>query len=591
MAAASTSSTPAPNAAAAAAGAPAWRSFAFFDDVAVNPPAPSIIASGGEKDALQSLHSIRPLAVVPPRVKLSAAGDEGEKAATSTSTSTSSSRALLAVYKTGALQLLESTTLLPAATEFNCLPASAPSGLVTHVEYDAASSRLVVLSEDGAGANANAFPLLRIWQLDVNLSQSASAWQPRLLGEARVQHGRKPFPIAQVAVAKQLAYLACSLGNGAVLLLRNLGSALDGAASVPASTSPAVSLPKFKVVFQPGAGAGASTSNATSADQEPVTALGFSSTSSITSLFIATLSRVMRYVVSGKGAGNPPATLDDIGCSLGCSLLLPASDDSHEAKLLIARDEALYIIGSNGREECFAYEGRKTALTHLPISNQIVILSPAESRTKISIFDLRGRYLSYTGSVPGDVLSVFTDGVAPSSSSAPSTTATVTGREDVLILTTSAAQRLRRLQERPLRSKLDALFRKGLFILASQVAKSHFELALRSSETSRDASARLNALLADIWIKYGDYLYEKGDYEGSMKMGYLKSVAAGAAARGSRGSRGGRGGRGERGASSQMGESYVIRKVRWAAVQRILNCLSSEGLLHRSPEGEIERAY
>ncbi|CAO1624838.1 unnamed protein product [Sympodiomycopsis kandeliae] len=610
---------------------PSWRSFPFFDGVQLATLWPHDINTSSNKSGdtattsrLANLHSIHALGGTPPGVHLTAPDSDHDPSNSNTSnahtrkessTSSSSSCPYLVVQKSGFLQLLHPATLQPITSAFSSLPVS---GLVTHAEYDVQSARLVLCSED---SNSSTFPLLRIWQLSVNTAAIHSRqghadqsgmweWKPRLLAEARVQHGRKPFPIAQVAITPQLSYLACSLASGAVLLLRKLAPVFDSAplptASSAASNLPAIQLPKFKVALQPPS------------EQEPVTALGFShhkNQASLT-LYIATLSRVMRYTVLGKNAGSTPITLDDIGSPLGCSVILPTRSSSaaaaagadplasttasiaasapssqlanDESKLLIARQEALYVIGSNGREDCFAYEEPKAAVKILPASNQIVILSPpmprsqqssgstsSEDVTRVSIFDLRGKFLSYTGTLPGSVLATFSDSIPASPAFSPATSAAATAttaREDVLILTASG--QLHRLEERPLRAKLDLLFRKGLFILASQVAKSHFELAISGQQHTsqdlvavqrkRDAMARLNSLLAEIWIKYGDYLYEKGDYEGSMKMGYLKSVGASAAAQHNSGSKITRAGSKTsatmRNAKNGMGESYIIRK-------------------------------
>jgi hypothetical protein len=509
----------------------------------------------------------------------------------------------------GLLVLVDPTTLQPLTLPFPAIK----DGAVTHVEYEATSSQLVVLSEDQGGAG---FPLLRIWNLKTNLASLRSRkgerdedglwqWRPRLMAEGRVQHGRRPFPIAAVSVTAGLGYLACSLSSGAVLLLRKLSATLEGA-PLPTSANPvgpAVTLPKFKVVYQPGADAAASSSSAPAPEQEPVTALAFSSSgdeghshsNQRLSLFIATLSRVMKYTVLGKGAGSPPVTLDDIGSPLGCSVLLPpladtggtgAEGTAEEAKLLIARPEAIYTIGSNGREDCYAYEGSKTGVLLLPTSRHLVVLSPpldsselgsaaasygaaangsqsnggtyspsvreaGQEVTRVSIFDLDGKFLSYTGTFTGALRAAFPD-------SAPSS-ALASHREDVFLLSESGA--LLQLSEKPLRDKIEILYRKHLFLLASQVAKSHFGRLNdpASSEADKDdpeSVERLNVLLGEIWIKYGDHLYEKGDHEGSMKMGYLKSVGAFAGVAGA--STGGKK-RGRRKAG--VGESYIIRKV------------------------------
>lgn len=460
--------------------------------------------------------------------------------------------------------LIDATTFAPLTAETSL----ARTGSITHHVFDPVSSRLVVLSEDETGTAS--FPLVQIFDLLTNLAvlnspqslrrsnSPSSIWRPRLLAETRIQHGRKPFPVAAVATTPGLAYLACSLSSGAVLLLRNLVAALD-AAPPPTSHSPAgpaVVIPKFKVAHQ--AGADSTNKIASSEPQEPVTALGFSyapSTMNTQSLylFMANLFKVMRYTVLGKGAGSPPITLDDIGAPLDCSTMIsPLSispshiagdQDTHtRSQLLIARPEALYVVGPNGRGACYAYEGPKAKILFLMRSSQLVIFSPplpstqasssgtvrrfaasglSGEATKVSIFDLQGKFLSYTGLFPGAIQAAFADPAASRPASSH-----VSGREDVCLLSDSGT--VHRLEEKSLREKLDTLFSRNLYVLAAQLVRSHF--SGMSSRENPEASAKLSSLLAEIWVKYGDHLYEEGDYEGSMKMGYLKSVSAAAAA-------------------------------------------------------------
>ncbi|KAJ9473990.1 E3 ubiquitin-protein ligase PEP5 [Pseudozyma hubeiensis] len=444
------------------------------------------------------------------------------------------------------------------------------------------------------------------------------AWMPRLLAEGKVQHGSRPHPIAAVAHTPSLSYLSVALADGTVLLIRGLESALmsaAGNAGVASATSlarpaPAIVLPKFKVVFQPaGSDTGA---------HEPVTALGFSEaaapvaagstatgdkvdtvapayeprvmhgskgrkgaagrardprntananpTAATTSestvppsaihLFIVTLSRVLRYVVVGKGAGGSPAVLDDVGGALGCAAVIPPrpatvapaatgtvgagstaasstlGSASSAGKMVIARDEAIYVIGQEGREACFAYEGPKSSI-HLSAS-QVVIVSPPYTPSnkltsssarnlignrdsplttptsrkgsmipaevaKITIFDLDNKLVAFTGT--------FDSGIRE---------AWVGAAGEVLVL--SDTGELTRLDEKPLRAKLDVLYRKSLFLLAVNLARSHMQRA-----ANPDVLTRTEALMGDIYQRYGDHLYNKGDFDGAMAQ-YVKTI-------------------------------------------------------------------
>ncbi|CDS01005.1 related to PEP5-vacuolar biogenesis protein [Sporisorium scitamineum] len=267
-------------------------------------------------------------------------------------------------------------------------------------------------------------------------------------------------------------------------------------------------------------------------------------------LFIVTLSRVLRYVVVGKGAGGSPAVLDDVGGALGCAAVIPPrpaiasaaaistaapssqvqSSPGSAGKMVIARDEAIYVIGQEGREACFAYEGPKSSI-HLSAS-QVVIVSPpytpssnsSSSRNlignrdsplttptsrkgsmipaeiaKITIFDLDNKLVAFSGTFESGIREAW---VGPAG--------------EVLVL--SDTGELTRLDEKPLRAKLDVLYRKSLFLLAVNLARSHMQRA-----ANPDVLARTEALMGDIYQRYGDHLYNKSDYDGAMAQ-YVKTI-------------------------------------------------------------------
>lgn len=462
------------------------------------------------------------------------------------------------------------------------------SGRVTHLSCDD-KGRLVTLGEDD-GAR---FPVIRIWDLTTTAKANAlNQTSPRLLSEGKVQHGSRPHPIAALAHTPSLSFLSIGLADGSVLLLRGLDEALKSASSNEesiSSTIPAVSLPKFKVAFQPAA----RKEDDTAAIHEAVTGLGFAedtsrpvildadsdkkgtigikgrngidrSRKSLASagmskdqqrrpdhrnpaetvhLFIVTLSRILRYTVLGKGAGSPASVVDDVGCALGCARLLPlgrssAAPNPLEGKMIIARDEAIYIVGAEGREMSLAYEGAKASICLA--ATQLVIVSPpltassasdsatirqyANDRTrlgraatgrseasprrvtgptevaKVTIFDLDNKFIAYSGTFEGGVKEAWTG-----------------SQGDVCVLGHDGT--LTRLEEKTLRQKLDVVFRKSLYLLAVNVAKSH---ASRSIATLHEVD-NIDPLLADIHRKYGDALYDKGDFEGAMTQ-FVKTI-------------------------------------------------------------------
>ena len=48
-----------------------------------------------------------------------------------------------------------------------------------------------------------------------------------------------------------------------------------------------------------------------------------------------------------------PNVIDEVGCGLGCACMERKGRD-----IIVAREEAIYLCGIEGRGSCYAYEGR-----------------------------------------------------------------------------------------------------------------------------------------------------------------------------------------------------------------------------------------
>lgn len=70
-------------------------------------------------------------------------------------------------------------------------------------------------------------------------------------------------------------------------------------------------------------------------------------------LFIVTTNRVLAYQVSGRNSGGAAVEVDEIGTGLGCATM-----DWKYRNMAVARDEAIYLCGIDGRGACYAYEGK-----------------------------------------------------------------------------------------------------------------------------------------------------------------------------------------------------------------------------------------
>lgn len=125
--------------------------------------------------------------------------------------------------------------------------------------------------------------------------------------------------------------------------------------SLTTSPTSLTSLPRARVIHE---------------SAEPITGLGFreapsSSTGTVSrvpendkmsgqiSVMIVTISRVL--VASASAKGGDARTIDEMGCGLGCATM-----DWDRKEMIVARDDAVYLYGSEGRGACYAYEGKSS---------------------------------------------------------------------------------------------------------------------------------------------------------------------------------------------------------------------------------------
>ncbi|KAF9460675.1 hypothetical protein BDZ94DRAFT_1265603 [Collybia nuda] len=346
------------------------------------------------------------------------------------------------------------------------------AGRVTHMVER--KGILVTLGEEDAVRS----PLLKIWDLS---SRDTKSGAPTLIRSTKVQPSNRPHPVSTIALTASLSHLAIGLGDGTVLLYRHLDQSLSSSSSLTA-------LPKPRNVHE--------------SPTEPITGLGFkepADDNTNLALFVVTTNHVLSYQVTGKGSGGSAMVVDEIGCGLGCATM-----DWKARDIVVARDEAIYVCGTEGRGACYAYEGHKSSIyTHL---NYLVIVSPpfipsasAASATvrnfvartvnsgetditKVTIFEPENKYVAYSGTFTNDVREI------------------ISQWGKIYVLTSDG--KLLCLQEKSTSAKLDMLYRKSLYTLALSLAK---------TQNLEESS------VADIHRQYGDHLYTKGDYDGAMQ--------------------------------------------------------------------------
>uniref|UniRef100_A0A3P8YJ81 Vacuolar protein sorting-associated protein 11 homolog n=1 Tax=Esox lucius TaxID=8010 RepID=A0A3P8YJ81_ESOLU len=243
----------------------------------------------------------------------------------------------------------------------------------------------------------------------------------------------------------------------------------------------------------------------------PITGLAFRQQGKVTHLFIATLEKVHCYTLSVKE--YPKLELDTHGCALRCSAL---TDPSQDSQFIVAGDDCVYLYQPDERGPCFAFDGHKL-LAHWHREQLSQILSRPSEKQILTIYDLDNKFIAYSASFDYiiDVLAEW---------------------GSFYILTRDGKMFV--LQEKDTQTKLEMLFKKNLFVMAINLAK--------SQHLDSDG-------LSEIFRQYGDHLYIKGDHDGAIQQ-YIRTIG-------------------------KLEPSYVIRK--FLDAQRIHNLTAYLQALHR----------
>ncbi|KAF2266994.1 vacuolar protein sorting-associated protein 11 [Lojkania enalia] len=339
------------------------------------------------------------------------------------------------------------------------------TGAITHMKQVQGTALLVTIAEDLSNE-----PVLKVWALD-KLDKKTSF--PRCQSTLTIHNGRKQFPISAFAALEDLSQLAIGFANGAVTVVR--GDLIHDRGA------------RQRTVFE---------------SEEPITGIEFRE-GNITMLYIATTGRILTLVISGRGQGQPAKSLDETGAGVGCMAV-----DKTTRDVVVARNDAIYYYGLHGRGPPYAYEGEKKMITIF--KDYIVIVSPPKSNTiprsnplrafgvgpaddvfntsTLTILNTELRFVAHQEQIPSQVKEI------------------VSEWGDLFVLTTDG--KIFRYHEKLLAQKLDILYQRNLYVHAINLAQ---KAGLDSSQQ--------NVILR----KFGDYLYQKGDYDTAMQQ-YLKAI-------------------------------------------------------------------
>ncbi|KAI2895459.1 hypothetical protein CBS63078_8584 [Aspergillus niger] len=338
------------------------------------------------------------------------------------------------------------------------------TGSIAHIKQIEGTSLLVTITEDLPSEAA-----LKVWALDKSEKKTGT---PRCLSTTHVQNARRMFPVSAFAALDDLSQVAVGFANGSVTIIR--GDLIHDRGA------------RQRIVFE---------------SEEPITGLVVQS-GPVSTLYISTTNRILALVISGRGQGQPARVLDDMGCAVGCLSL-----DRDTGDVLVAREDAIYTYGPHGRGPSYAFESRKDSIT--TFKDYVALVCPPRDTTAkpdtlrnmgvgqaddifktttFTLLDTDLKFIAHSESLVSSVKNIFVEW------------------GDLFLLTTDG--KLYRYREKSLQQKLEILYQRNLYILAINLAQ----------KTGVD-TLQQNA----IYRKYGDFLYQRGDYDTAMQQ-YLRAI-------------------------------------------------------------------
>ncbi|KAI1006523.1 Vacuolar protein sorting-associated protein 11 [Podosphaera aphanis] len=355
------------------------------------------------------------------------------------------------------------------SSEFKVLQTfqAGKSCAITYMKEIERSSILVTVSE-----TISSEPVLKVWAMD---KLDKKTGQPTCLSTLSVQNSRKIFPITAFTAVDDLSQLAFGFGNGSVTVIR--GDLVHDRGA------------KQRTIFD---------------SEEPITGLELRDEYLVPTLYIATTSRVLKLIISARGQSNLVKTVEDAGCALGCMTF-----DKKNGDIVVVRDDAIYYYGVDGRGPCYAYDGPKSMVT--VYKDYITLASPPGAASK----SVRGSNLLRLGGAQADEIfntSTFTILDTGLKFIAHSESLVSQVKIQFIIwgslFTLMQNGKIYRYNEKPLQQRLENLYQRNLFVSAISLA-----------QKSGVDDSQLNI----IFRKYGDFLYQKADYDGAMQQ-YLKAI-------------------------------------------------------------------
>ncbi|KAG4305214.1 hypothetical protein PORY_001384 [Pneumocystis oryctolagi] len=233
--------------------------------------------------------------------------------------------------------------------------------------------------------------------------------------------------------------------------------------------------------------------------EEPITGLYFRENKKTVFLFIITTEKMLKLNVNVKVQANSPEIIDTIGASLGCSTMNQKNND-----IIIVRNDAIYIYGIDNKNVCYAYNCSKSKvfvndnyifIFSLPCSSSSVTSGIANVNSQnvldvsqLIIIDSVNKFIAHLSNFEFFLKTIFIEWGS--------------------VFVFSKNGQAFKIQEKSITEKLEILFQKHSYPLAIDLAS---------------ANGYNKKKINDIIIKYGDHLYDSGDFDGSMKQ-YINAI-------------------------------------------------------------------
>ncbi|KAI9988114.1 hypothetical protein PInf_024375 [Phytophthora infestans] len=211
-------------------------------------------------------------------------------------------------------------------------------------------------------------------------------------------------------------------------------------------------------------------------------------------------------------AALPPRTtvLDERGVDMNCSCV------NEEGEIAVGQTDAVYFYTTEDRSVCFGFEGEKKFLRFFKHYLLVAHVDP-RGRHQVNVYDLQNKFIAFNWTLTS------TNPKGPmrkpplaSNARSPGARFGLDEMEEVrhvvcefgAIFVVSSMGHVYRLSEKDTTSKLEILFRKNLYSIAISLAFS--------------SNYDVNSII-DIFRMYGDHLYQKGDYDGSLRQ-YVRTI-------------------------------------------------------------------